>query len=118
MPVLGLREASIGEICLAARSYLGDEPTLDVAYFRAAVAAGGRGDLDEAEQCWRLCLEAGGIEAHYGLGYTLLDLDRAHDAYRHLRYYTEITPSQRLGVVLPRPGGGSARRERRGPPLL
>ena len=30
------------------------------------------------------------MEAHFGLGYTLLDLDRPHDAYRHLRYYTEI----------------------------
>ena len=93
VPVLGLREATIGEICLAARGYLGDEPTLDIAYFKGAAAAGARGDLDEAERCWRLCLEAGAMEAHYGLGYTLLELDRPHDAYRHLRYYTELTPS-------------------------
>ena len=33
------------------------------------------------------------MEAHYGLGYTLLSLDRPHDAYRYLRYYTELTPA-------------------------
>ena len=93
VPVLGLRDATIGEICLATRGYLGDEPTLDVAYFRAAVSAGARGDLDEAEQSWRLCLEAGAMEAHYGLGYTLLALERPHEAYRHLRFYTELTPT-------------------------
>jgi tetratricopeptide (TPR) repeat protein len=67
------------------------------AHARHRVFPGGgvrrRGDLDEAERLWRLCLEAGGLEAHYGLGYTLLDLERPHDAYRHLRYYTEITPA-------------------------
>jgi hypothetical protein len=66
VPVLGLRDATIGEICLAARGYLGDEPTLDVAYFRAAVSAGSRGDLDEAEQAWRVCLEAGAMERTMG----------------------------------------------------
>jgi hypothetical protein len=50
VPVLGLRDATIGEICLAGCSYLGDEPTLDIAYFRAAASAGARGDLDEAER--------------------------------------------------------------------
>ncbi len=93
VPVLGLREATIGEICLAARRFLGDEPSLDIAYFKSAVAAGSRGDLDEAEESWRLCLEAGGMEAHYGLGYTLLELERPHDAYGHLRFYTEVTPA-------------------------
>ncbi len=91
VPMLGLRDATIGEICLAARSYLGEEPSLDIAYFDSAVAAGSAGNLEEAIEQWRLCLEAGGMEAHYGLGYTLLSLDRPHDAYRYLRYYTELT---------------------------
>ena len=91
--MLGLRDATIGEVCLAARSYLGEEPSLDIAYFDSAVAAGAAGNLEEAIEQWRLCLEAGGMEAHYGLGYTLLSLDRPHDAYRYLRYYTEITPA-------------------------
>ena len=97
VPALGLRGASIGEICLAARSFLGDEPSLDIAYFRTAVAAGARDELEQAEESWRLCLEAGGMEAHFGLGYTLLDLGRPHDAYRHLRFYTELTPSNAWG---------------------
>ena len=33
------------------------------------------------------------MEAHYGLGYTLLALERPHEAYRHLRFYTELTPT-------------------------
>lgn len=69
------------------------EPTLDMAYFGLAVAAGGAGELDEALVLWRHCLEAGALEAHYGLGYTLLDLGRPREAYRHLRYYSELTPA-------------------------
>ena len=30
--------------------------------------------------------------AHFGLGYTLYDLGRPQEAYRHLRHYTEIAP--------------------------
>ena len=93
VPTLGLANATIGEICLAVRSYLGEEPSLDIAYFNSAVAAGAAGNLEEAIEQWRLCLEAGGMEAHYGLGYTLLSLDRPQDAYRYLRYYTELTPA-------------------------
>ena len=31
--------------------------------------------------------------AHYGLGYTLYELERYHEAYRHLRAYTELVPA-------------------------
>lgn len=31
--------------------------------------------------------------AHYGLGYTLYDLGRYREAYRHLRAYTELVPA-------------------------
>lgn len=31
--------------------------------------------------------------AHFGLGYTLFDLGRYPEAYRHLRHYTEIAPA-------------------------
>ena len=82
------------------------------------MAAGARDELEQAEESWRLCLEAGGMEAHFGLGYTLLDLGRPHDAYRHLRFYTELTPSERLGMVLPRPGCGGDRGARGGARLL
>ena len=33
VPQLGLQDASAGEICLAARAFLGDEPTLNECYF-------------------------------------------------------------------------------------
>ena len=31
--------------------------------------------------------------AHFALGYTHLELGQNHDAYRHLRYYTEVAPA-------------------------
>jgi Flp pilus assembly protein TadD len=40
-----------------------------------------------------VCLETGDLMAHYGLGYTLHELGRYRESYRHLRAYTEITPS-------------------------
>src|SRR4051794_7805616 len=34
VPVLGLREVSAAEVCLAAQAYLDDEPTVNRAFFR------------------------------------------------------------------------------------
>ena len=48
---------------------------------------------DQAEPLWRACLESGDSMAHYGLGYTLLALDRPREAYGHLRFYTELSPA-------------------------
>lgn len=31
--------------------------------------------------------------AHFALGYTLYELERYHEAYRHLRYYAQIAPA-------------------------
>ncbi len=31
--------------------------------------------------------------AHFALGYTMFELGRFHDAYRHLRYYAQISPA-------------------------
>ena len=42
---------------------------------------------------WLDCLEAGDCMAHFALGYTLYDLGRYHEAYRHLRYYAELAPA-------------------------
>ncbi len=42
---------------------------------------------------WRCCLEAGDSIAHFALGYTLYELGRYHEAYRHLRYYAQIAPA-------------------------
>ena len=88
-PLFGLARASAGEIILAAQAHLADEPTTNRAYFSAAIAAGPA----DAEALWRCCLESGDSMAHYGLGYTLLGEGRAREAYGHLRYYTELAPT-------------------------
>ena len=61
-------------------------------FVSAAIAAGAEDELDDAVNHWRACLETGDLMAHYGLGYTLHELGRYREAYRHLRAYTEITP--------------------------
>jgi hypothetical protein len=88
-PQLGLRNVSAGEICLAAKTFLGGRSTVNRDFFDKALAARTK---DEAARWWFLCLQAGDAMAHYGLGYTLLDLGRARESYRHLRAYTEIAP--------------------------
>lgn len=87
-PVLGLRQVTAGEIVLAARSLFGDQSTINRQFFSAAINA----DDEEALGLWLACLQAGDAMAHFGLGYTLFDLGRFPEAYRHLRHYTEIAP--------------------------
>ena len=88
VPALGLSEATPGEILLAARPFLGGASTLDRVYFNAAMDESG----EVALRLWIAALQAGNSMAHYGAGYTLLELDRNHEAYRHLRRYTELVP--------------------------
>jgi tetratricopeptide (TPR) repeat protein len=89
-PLFGLSRATAGEIVLTAQARLADEPTTNRAYFGAAINAV---TPAEAETMWRCCLESGDSMAHYGLGYTLLGQGRAREAYGHLRYYTELAPT-------------------------
>ncbi|MDQ3302585.1 MAG: tetratricopeptide repeat protein [Actinomycetota bacterium] len=89
VPTLGLRDSTAGEIVLAARPFLGGRSTVNRVYFNRAMGAEG----EEAEELWRYCLQAGDLMAHYGLGYTLYDLGRYREAYRHLRAYTELVPA-------------------------
>lgn len=91
VPVLGLTRATPGEIILAARPLLGHASTINRIYFHAAIASQGD-DLEQALALWLTCLEAGDSMAHYAVGYTLYDLGRYHEAYRHLRHYTELSP--------------------------
>ena len=86
VPALGLRAVSAGEILLAAPAFLRGESTVDRRFFDAALGASG----EEALSYWTGALQAGNCMAHYGAGYTLLDLGRNHEAYRHLRAYTEL----------------------------
>lgn len=85
-PALGLNDVTAGEIVLAAPSFLGGESTVDRKYFDAAMATSGR----EALEYWTGALQSGNCMAHYGAGYTLIELGRNHEAYRHLRAYTEL----------------------------
>lgn len=88
VPVLGLRGATAGEIVLAARALFGEHSSVNRQFFSAAINAEG----EEALGLWLACLQAGDAMAHFGLGYTLYDLGRFQEAYRHLRHYTEISP--------------------------
>jgi tetratricopeptide (TPR) repeat protein len=88
-PLLGLSSVPAGEVVLASRALVGEEPTLNRQYFNAAA---GEEDPEEALPLWLACLEAGDSMAHFGLGYTLYELGRHQEAYRHLRHYTEIAP--------------------------
>ena len=91
VPSLALRNATVGEIVLAAqRTITGSTP--DVVEFDLAVQAGMRGDRELAEQHWRACLACDEMTAHYGLGYTLIELGRPREAFGHLAMYTEICP--------------------------
>lgn len=88
-PLFALNGATAGEIVLAAQARLRDEPTTNRILFHQATAA----EPPQAEGFWRQCLECGDSMAHYGLGYTLLALERPRDAYGHLRYYTQLAPT-------------------------
>jgi tetratricopeptide (TPR) repeat protein len=88
VPLLGLPSATTGEIIVAARAYLGGEPTLNRSYFELATRATG----EHALHAWRCCLETGDGMAHFALGYTLYELERFHEAYGHLRHYAELAP--------------------------
>ena len=89
VPLVGLTSVSAGEIVLATRALLGDQPTINRVYFNDAAGAQ---SPDEALALWSCCLEAGDSMAHFGLGYTLYERKRYPEAYRHLRHYTEIAP--------------------------
>ena len=92
VPLLGLARASAGEIILAARALLGTASSLNRAYFSAATDAQDD-DPRKSLQRWLQCLQTGDSMAHFALGYTLFELGRHHEAYRHLRYYVGIAPA-------------------------
>lgn len=88
-PVLGLINSNAGEIALAARALFGTQSSVNRQFFSAATGAEG----NEALGYWLACLQSGDAMAHFGLGYTLHELGRYSEAYRHLRHYTEIAPN-------------------------
>ncbi|MEA2123391.1 MAG: Anaphase-promoting complex, cyclosome, subunit 3 [Solirubrobacteraceae bacterium] len=90
VPLLGLDDASLGEVILAARGRF-EVSTADVCFFSLALACAEEdGDLEAAAGHWLSCVEAGDMRGMFGLGYTLFDLDRPVEAYTHLRRYSEL----------------------------
>jgi tetratricopeptide (TPR) repeat protein len=87
-PTLGLADASAGEIAAASQARFARSSTLNRRFFDAAIGSEGV----EAARAWMACVETGDSMAHYGLGYTLVELGRYHEAYAHLRFYTELAP--------------------------
>lgn len=81
-PVLGLKAVTAGEIVLAARPLFGDQCSINRQFFSAAIDAEG----EEALGLWLACLQSGDAMAHFGLAYTLYELERFPEAYRHLRH--------------------------------
>ena len=88
VPVLGLEQATPLEIIVSARATFGagDCPTSSLRPGGELAGSGGGGGA------WRVCSTTGNLKAHFGLGYTLWELGRFQEAYRHLRFYTELTP--------------------------
>jgi tetratricopeptide (TPR) repeat protein len=89
VPVVGIDQGSAGEVILAAKTTFTRLTTVDNVFFNYAVA---EEDPDKAELAWRVCLAAGNLKAHFALGYTLCEQERFHEAYGHLRRYTELCP--------------------------
>ncbi len=88
-PQLGLTDVPAGEVVVGAQAFFGDGESVNRFFFETACRARG----EEALAYWRACLEAGDAMAHFALGYTLYELGRFREAYRHLRYYSEIAPA-------------------------
>ena len=91
VPLLGLDAASLGEIILASRTRF-QVSTADVCFFELALTCADEDNLEAASGHWLSCAEAGDMRGLFGLGYTLFDLDRHHEAYAHLRRYSELAP--------------------------
>lgn len=92
VPVLGLDQATVGEIVLAARGRFAVS-TADVCFFTLALACAEEDDdLEAAAGHWLSCAESGDMRGLFGLGYTLFDLGRPQEAYSHLRRYSELAP--------------------------
>lgn len=89
-PFVGLTDATAGEITTAAAHLLDGHSTINRHWFSSAAA--NHEAPDEAAVQWLVCLQAGDAMAHFGLGCSLYHVGRHHEAYRHLRHYTEIAP--------------------------
>lgn len=90
VPVLGLEDASAGEITTLAGVFFEGISTTDADLFHWAVEVDEAGE--EKVRRWQRCLASGNLKAHFGLGYSLCEIGCFHRAYSHLRRYTELVP--------------------------
>lgn len=90
VPQLGLERASVAEIAVAVNQLFPNGSTPNRFFFNEAA---GMNDNNKAIDYWLSCLATGDSMAHFGVGCCLYELDRYHDAYRHLRYYATIAPA-------------------------
>ncbi len=90
VPALGLTDVAPNAVIVAARALYGDRRSVDRELFSAACNASGELALER----WLRCLQAGDSMAHQALGYTLYELGRLPEAYRHTRHYCEIAPAE------------------------
>jgi len=88
-PTLGVRNASVAEIALRARTTFSGRPSADVAAEERGHAAE---DPESAELDYREALEAGALRAHLGLASALSAQGRYADAYDHARIFAELAP--------------------------
>lgn len=92
VPALGLTGATAGEILLAAEARWGwSDSSLDAWLFSQAIGAKAE-SLELAADLWTQVIDTGDLKGVFGLGYTLYDLGRFHEAHAHLRHYTELCP--------------------------
>ena len=109
-PLLGLSEATAGEIIVAARAHFGNEPSINRVYFDA----GTRMEGEKALNVWRCCLEAGDSMAHFAIGYTLYELGALPRGVRSPAPLRGAGAACCLELVLARARRGGDRRGRGG----
>lgn len=90
VPILGLESAAAEAISTLSAVVFAGISTIDADYFHRAVEVTDQGE--EKVKRWRSCLAAGTLKAHFGLGYSLCEVERFHEAYTRLRRYTELVP--------------------------
>ena len=97
VPQLGLDRATVAEIAVATNALFPEESTPNRYFFNSAAA--NHESPEAALEGWLVCLASGDSMAHFGVGTTLYELGRFHDAYRHLRYYAQIAPAEPWNLV-------------------
>ena len=94
VPALGLSAGTAYDVLLAADDRWGRRASDDVIKFHDAVAAE---DLQEASRLWQQVVDLGDVRGLYGLGYTLVSLERLEDAEQALQRWTEHAPANAWG---------------------